>query len=208
MPARFLARHSLPRTTPGNGPRSRPAPATGRWSMASPSDRPPVRPTRRRCRPPSHRSQRKSARDRRSYRSAHSAWSRSVKTRPGRTTWLEASSRCRGEVGPGRVLPLGSVGRRRSSEESFGLPGPGQRSCRGTAAVRAIPSAGLGDGMAGWWAMGAEATFGDLLRAARLDAGLTQEELAERATLSPRSISDLELGVNRNGSQGDRTAPR
>jgi non-specific serine/threonine protein kinase len=40
----------------------------------------------------------------------------------------------------------------------------------------------------------ASATFGDLLRRFRLAAGLTQEELAERAHLSPRAISDLERG--------------
>src|SRR6185437_2520332 len=34
--------------------------------------------------------------------------------------------------------------------------------------------------------------FGDLLRSFRQDAGLTQEELAERADLSARGISDLE----------------
>ncbi|WP_100498912.1 FHA domain-containing protein [Geodermatophilus chilensis] len=45
--------------------------------------------------------------------------------------------------------------------------------------------------------MGTGQTFGDLLRAARLHARLTQEELAQRATLSPRSISDLERGINR-----------
>jgi transcriptional regulator with XRE-family HTH domain len=39
------------------------------------------------------------------------------------------------------------------------------------------------------------ATFGDLLRAHRLAAGLTQEELAERANLSRRGISDLERGA-------------
>jgi tetratricopeptide (TPR) repeat protein/transcriptional regulator with XRE-family HTH domain len=38
--------------------------------------------------------------------------------------------------------------------------------------------------------------FGKLLRQLRTDAGLTQEELAEAATLSPRSVSDLERGVN------------
>ena len=38
--------------------------------------------------------------------------------------------------------------------------------------------------------------FGPLLRQLRDDAGLTQEELAEAARLSPRSISDLERGVN------------
>jgi predicted ATPase/DNA-binding XRE family transcriptional regulator/Tfp pilus assembly protein PilF len=38
--------------------------------------------------------------------------------------------------------------------------------------------------------------FGGLLRQLRADAGLTQEELAEAAGLSPRSISDLERGIN------------
>ncbi len=39
--------------------------------------------------------------------------------------------------------------------------------------------------------------FSALLRQARRDAGLTQEELAERAGISERAISDLERGVNR-----------
>ena len=39
-------------------------------------------------------------------------------------------------------------------------------------------------------------SFGGLLRQLRTDAGLTQEELAEAASLSPRSVSDLERGVN------------
>src|SRR5258708_26354197 len=38
-------------------------------------------------------------------------------------------------------------------------------------------------------------SFGDLLRRYRLAAGLTQEELAERAQVSPRAISDLERGT-------------
>jgi transcriptional regulator with XRE-family HTH domain len=38
--------------------------------------------------------------------------------------------------------------------------------------------------------------FARLLRQMRVDAGLTQEELAAAATLSPRSISDLERGIN------------
>ncbi len=38
--------------------------------------------------------------------------------------------------------------------------------------------------------------FGRLLRRLRIDAGLTQEELAERARLSYRSISDLERGIS------------
>ena len=37
--------------------------------------------------------------------------------------------------------------------------------------------------------------FGDLLRQSRLTAGLTQDELAERAGLSKRGISDLERGA-------------
>jgi transcriptional regulator with XRE-family HTH domain len=39
--------------------------------------------------------------------------------------------------------------------------------------------------------------FAGLLRQLRAGAGLTQEELAEAAGLSPRSVSDLERGVNR-----------
>jgi predicted ATPase/DNA-binding CsgD family transcriptional regulator/DNA-binding XRE family transcriptional regulator len=39
--------------------------------------------------------------------------------------------------------------------------------------------------------------FGGLLRLLRAEAGLTQEELAEAARLSPRSVSDLERGINR-----------
>jgi transcriptional regulator with XRE-family HTH domain len=38
--------------------------------------------------------------------------------------------------------------------------------------------------------------FGELLRRLRNAAGLTQEELAQNAGLSPRSISDLERGIN------------
>jgi len=36
-----------------------------------------------------------------------------------------------------------------------------------------------------------------LLRQLRAEAGLTQEELAEAAGLSPRSVSDLERGIHR-----------
>jgi tetratricopeptide (TPR) repeat protein/transcriptional regulator with XRE-family HTH domain len=39
-------------------------------------------------------------------------------------------------------------------------------------------------------------SFGGLLRQLRVHAGLTQEELAEAATVSARSVSDLERGVN------------
>ncbi len=40
-------------------------------------------------------------------------------------------------------------------------------------------------------------SFAGLLRQLRAEARLTQEELAEAAGLSPRSVSDLERGVNR-----------
>jgi tetratricopeptide (TPR) repeat protein/transcriptional regulator with XRE-family HTH domain len=40
-------------------------------------------------------------------------------------------------------------------------------------------------------------SFAALLRKSRLDAGLTQEKLAESAKISYRSISDLERGINR-----------
>jgi len=39
-------------------------------------------------------------------------------------------------------------------------------------------------------------SFGQLLRQVRISAGLTQEELAEAARLSTRSVSDLERGIN------------
>jgi transcriptional regulator with XRE-family HTH domain len=41
-------------------------------------------------------------------------------------------------------------------------------------------------------------SFGVLLRRLRTAAGLTQEELADAAKVSYRSISDLERGVNRS----------
>src|ERR1700681_622468 len=40
-------------------------------------------------------------------------------------------------------------------------------------------------------------SFAGLLRQLRAEAKLTQEELAEAAGLSPRSVSDLERGINR-----------
>ena len=42
-----------------------------------------------------------------------------------------------------------------------------------------------------------ELSFAGLLRQLRTEARLTQEELAEAAGLSPRSVSDLERGINR-----------
>jgi transcriptional regulator with XRE-family HTH domain len=43
--------------------------------------------------------------------------------------------------------------------------------------------------------------FAGLLRELRAEAGLTQEELAAAAGLSPRSVSDLERGIHRTARQ-------
>ncbi|HAT46496.1 MAG TPA: hypothetical protein DIU08_11715, partial [Ktedonobacter sp.] len=42
-----------------------------------------------------------------------------------------------------------------------------------------------------------QTSFGALLRRYRVAAGLSQEALAARASLSTRAISDLERGINR-----------
>ena len=47
-------------------------------------------------------------------------------------------------------------------------------------------------------------SFAELLRRLRTDAGLTQEALAERARLSPRSVSDLERGINKTPRRDSR----
>lgn len=46
--------------------------------------------------------------------------------------------------------------------------------------------------------------FAELLRRLRTDAGLTQEQLAERAGASPRSVSDLERGINKTARRDTR----
>ena len=55
------------------------------------------------------------------------------------------------------------------------------------------------EGLRGRWAVTDQPAldFGGLLRELRVAARLTQEELAEAARLSPRSVSDLERGVSR-----------
>ncbi|HEX2317443.1 MAG TPA: helix-turn-helix transcriptional regulator [Streptosporangiaceae bacterium] len=45
--------------------------------------------------------------------------------------------------------------------------------------------------------------FAGLLRQLRARARLTQEELAEAASLSPRSVSDLERGIYGTRPQGN-----
>jgi predicted ATPase/class 3 adenylate cyclase len=55
----------------------------------------------------------------------------------------------------------------------------------------------------GCWAVAEPGlSFAGLLRQLRAEARLTQEELAEAAALSSRSISDLERGVNRTARKG------
>ncbi|MGA8113285.1 MAG: helix-turn-helix transcriptional regulator, partial [Actinocatenispora sp.] len=48
----------------------------------------------------------------------------------------------------------------------------------------------------------AAASFADLLGATRAAAGLTQEELAERAQLSVRAVSNLERGESARPRRG------
>ena len=43
--------------------------------------------------------------------------------------------------------------------------------------------------------------LGEMVRRHRADAGLTQEQLAERAGLSARALSDLERGLHRTPHQ-------
>ncbi len=48
------------------------------------------------------------------------------------------------------------------------------------------------------------ASFAELLKRLRTDAGLTQEALAERARVSPRAVSDLERGINKTPRRDTR----
>ena len=57
------------------------------------------------------------------------------------------------------------------------------------------------------------AGFAELLQRFRVRAGMTQDELATAAEISPRTVSDLERGINRTarkdtaGAAGDRSGP-
>jgi DNA-binding XRE family transcriptional regulator len=68
---------------------------------------------------------------------------------------------------------------------SVGLVHAGPVAARGTLRGVGVVAEQSGGGFAG------------LLRQLRVEAGLTQEELAEAAGLSPRSVSDLERGIHR-----------
>jgi WD40 repeat protein/transcriptional regulator with XRE-family HTH domain len=57
--------------------------------------------------------------------------------------------------------------------------------------------AGLLGGVAGLVGDRAALRFGELLRQLRVEARLTQDELAQAAKLSPRAVSDLERGIHR-----------
>jgi len=67
------------------------------------------------------------------------------------------------------------------------------RLCHGRLRLALVMSVASGETRAAWTAL----SFAELLRLLRAEAHLTQEELAEAAGLSPRSISDLERGVSR-----------
>jgi transcriptional regulator with XRE-family HTH domain len=64
---------------------------------------------------------------------------------------------------------------------------------------RLVPGSRGGQVVRGRWAVAdqPELGFAVLLRRLRDEARLTQEELAKAASLSPRSVSDLERGINR-----------
>ena len=74
----------------------------------------------------------------------------------------------------------------------------GLRTVRGQDRLRPA-SVAVVDGLCGGTAMVAEPalSFAGLLRRLRAGAKLTQEELAAAAGVSPRSVSNLERGVNR-----------
>jgi DNA-binding XRE family transcriptional regulator len=63
---------------------------------------------------------------------------------------------------------------------------------------RAVPGSRGGRSRGGCWAVAEpELSFAGLLRQLRAEARLTQEELAEAASLSPEAVSTLERGIHR-----------
>jgi len=77
----------------------------------------------------------------------------------------------------------------RLAGKAVSVPQPGPR-------VKGADGGGVGEGTMRPVVEQAAPNFGGLLRQLRADAGLTQEQLAEAAGLSPRSVSDLERGIN------------
>ena len=83
------------------------------------------------------------------------------------------------------------------SRDVAGVAGPAY--CWGQDWSRPVPVAAA-DGLCGGTGMVAEQpalSFAGLLRRLRAGAKLTQEELAAAAGVSPRSVSNLERGINR-----------
>src|SRR2546421_158241 len=74
----------------------------------------------------------------------------------------------------------------------------GAAPARGASGLRG--PGGRGGAAGGGMTTTAPSPFGALLRRHRLDAGLTQEALAERAGISARAVSDLE----RHGARAPR----
>ena len=70
-----------------------------------------------------------------------------------------------------------------------------------SACLLLLASRGLGEGGAAVMAEQAIVGLAGLLRQLRAEAGLTQQELAKAAGVSPRSVSDLERGINRTARQ-------
>jgi transcriptional regulator with XRE-family HTH domain len=70
--------------------------------------------------------------------------------------------------------------------------------CWGKIGSRAVPGGRGGRSRGGCWAVAEpELNFAGLLRQLRAEARLTQEELAEAASLSPQAVSTLERGIHR-----------
>ena len=119
----------------------------------------------------------------------------------------------------GRTAPVVRLGVPVAGSGPGGRCGPGERAGRvpgmvvqapgldnlGTGPVRAVLSAAGGLRAVGGDAavMAEQATSGlaGLLRQLRAEARLTQQELAKAAGVSPRSVSDLERGINRTARQ-------
>jgi predicted ATPase/DNA-binding CsgD family transcriptional regulator len=113
---------------------------------------------------------------------------------------MALAGRSRAPVGAAAAGPGSGAGR--VPGMAVRAPGPDNG---GTGPVRAVLSAAGGatavGGDAAVMAEQATSELAGLLRQLRAGAQLTQEELADAAGLSPRSVSDLERGINRTARQ-------